>query len=572
MHWREGGGCPKLPPRQCMWAPKGASRWLAYYYSDRARPAEHRTPRVQGNTQPSGAPGAMAKFSQPSSSGRKEECDDGPLSARRAALVLVDDDPLITDTLSFVLRAHFEVEIATTREDTKRQLMALPAPVPLALVDLGLPPRPHLPDEGFRLIEELSAMYPRMKILVLSGQSDRSNIQHAMTLGAVDFIPKPCDAALLVSRLQHQLLILESEEQATPGAEAQVSGLVGSSPAMETLREEARRYANTPFPVLVQGESGTGKELVAALLHEQSDRATAPFLTLNCAAVTPELLEAQLFGHARGAFTGAATAREGFFESAGEGTLFLDEIGEFPLELQPKLLRVLENGEFYRVGETQLRVSRARIVAATNRNLVAEIREQRFRHDLYHRLSVLTIDAPPLRSRGQDRIELLEHFKLIYATSVAPFGMDAASRDRWLQYTFPGNVRELRNIVIRLGAKYPGECVGLTQLESELDAQSDLESDALAKLASGEFRLDEILDGWEQRHITVALSLSRGNLSEAARLLGVNRTTLYSKIQRLSLGPAAVPGRAGDVDAGPITKAPELTDSSQHSDWHHGRR
>lgn len=233
---------------------------------------------------------------------------------------------------------------------------------------------------------------------------------------------------------------------------------------------------------------------------------------------------------------------------------------------------MLENGEFYRVGETQLRVSRARIVAATNRNLVAEIREQRFRHDLYHRLSVLTIDAPPLRSRGQDRIELLEHFKLIYATSVAPFGMDAASRDRWLQYTFPGNVRELRNIVIRLGAKYPGECVGLTQLESELDAQSDLESDALAKLASGEFRLDEILDGWEQRHITVALSLSRGNLSEAARLLGVNRTTLYSKIQRLSLGPAAVPGRAGDVDAGPITKAPELTDSSQHSDWHHGRR
>jgi len=216
---------------------------------------------MQGKTPLSEARGATVSVSRSGPSNRVDgldragragevvECDERLFSGGRAALVLVDDDPLITDTLSFILREHFEVEIATTRDDTKRQLMALAAPVPLALVDLGLPPHPHLPDEGFRLIEELSSMYPRMKILVLSGQSDRANIQHALTLGAVDFIPKPCDAALLISRLQHQLLIRESEEEETPRAAAHVAGLIGTSAVMQTLREEALRYANTPFPV-----------------------------------------------------------------------------------------------------------------------------------------------------------------------------------------------------------------------------------------------------------------------------------------------------------------------------------
>jgi len=203
---------------------------------------------------------------------------------------------------------------------------------------------------------------------------------------------------------------------------------------------------------------------------------------------------------------------------------------------------VLENGEFYRVGETRPRISRARIVAATNRNLLEEIRGQRFRHDLYHRLSVLTLSVPPLRDRGRDRMELLDHFRARYASSVPRFELDEPAEKRWLGYTFPGNVRELRNIVIRLGAKYPGAGIGLTQLEPELDAHSDLDSAALAELTSGHFRLDEILDDWEQRYIAAALKLSRGNLSEAARLLGVNRTTLYGKIQRLSgghdVGPA----------------------------------
>ena len=453
----------------------------------------------------------------------------------RASLVLVDDDPLISESLAFVLRDAFQVHEVASRSEARTLLQgADPMPM-LALVDLGLPPDPHSPDEGFALIEELLTINPRMKVLVLSGQSDRRNVQHALGLGAVDFIPKPCDPTLLKARLDHHLMILDAEI-ADDEREDAAEGLLGESSAIAGLRGEIARYADTPFPVLVQGESGTGKELVAVALHRQSGRAREPFLTVNCAAFTPELLEAQLFGHAKGAFTGAGTARAGFFEEAGEGTLFLDEIGEFPASLQPKLLRVLENGEYYRIGETRPRLSQARVLAATNRDLLEEIRAGRFRHDLYHRLGVLTIEIPPLRAREEDCLLLLEHFRAIYAPRVAPFALDEDATKRWRRYTFPGNVRELRNIVIRLGAKYPGERVGLTELEGELDGQSEVDAETIGELASGGFRLDAILDSWEQRYIDAALKMSEGNLSEAARLLGVNRTTLYSKIQRLSNG------------------------------------
>jgi DNA-binding NtrC family response regulator len=305
---------------------------------------------------------------------------------------------------------------------------------------------------------------------------------------------------------------------------------------MDELRSQITRFADTPFPVLIQGESGTGKELVAQLLHEKSERAGEPFVSVNCAAFTPELLEAQLFGHAKGAYTGATNAKAGFFEDTGTGTLLLDEVGEFPLGLQPKLLRVLENGEYYRVGETRPRIAEARVVAATNRDLMEEIRAGNFRHDLYHRLSVLTIDVPPLRERGGDSLLLMEHFRALYAAKVSPFVLDEQGAGRWARYTFPGNVRELRNIVIRLGAKYPGAGIGLRELEAELDSQSQVDGGSIQELTAGGFRLDEILSSWEQRYIEAALKLADGNLSEAARLLGVNRTTLYSKIQRLKGG------------------------------------
>jgi DNA-binding NtrC family response regulator len=453
----------------------------------------------------------------------------------RRGLILIDDDPLIGESLAFVLRDAFQVHVVSSRVEARNLLLKLDDMPTLALVDLGLPPEPHRPDEGFVLIKELLTLNPMMKILVLSGQSERQNVQHALSLGAVDFIAKPCDPQLLKARLDHHVMIQEAEKHETEEQVSEVE-LLGESSAMDELRSQAARFANTPFPVLIQGESGTGKELVAQLLHQRSDHAGEPFVSVNCAAFTPELLEAQLFGHTKGAFTGATSARAGFFEDTGSGTLLLDEIGEFPLALQPKLLRVLENGEYYRVGETRPRVAEARIVAATNRDLLEEIRAGKFRHDLYHRLSVLTINVPPLRERSGDSLQLMEHFRALYAPKVPPFILDEAGTQRWSQYTFPGNVRELRNIVIRLGAKYPGARVGLTELEAELDGQSEVDGSTIHQLSAGGFRLDEILSSWEQRYIEAALSLSGGNLSEAARLLGVNRTTLYSKIQRLQGG------------------------------------
>lgn len=462
---------------------------------------------------------------------------DHPADAESAMprLLLVDDDPLICESIGFVLRDDFTVHLASTRSEAKSVLQTMACPPALALVDLGLPPQPHEPDEGFVLIGELLAINPAMKILILSGQSDRANIQHALTLGAADFIAKPCDVMLLKARLNHQLMILDAERlsRVEPPEDHR---LLGSSAPMNALRTQVRRFADTPFPVLVQGESGSGKELVAGMLHSYSDRREAPFRTINCAAFTPDLLAAQLFGHAKGAFTGATSATAGFFEDAGQGTLFLDEVAEFPLALQPKLLRVLENGEYYRLGETRPRTARARVIAATNRDLLEEIRAGRFRHDLYHRLSVLTINVPPLRERTEDTVLLLEHFRSLYSKKVAPFSLEDEAERRWRTYAFPGNVRELRNIVIRLVAKYPGQRVALTQLEAELDSHSEVNEATIQELNAGGFNLSEILNAWEQRYINAALRLSKGNLSEAARLLGVNRTTLHSKIQRLTGG------------------------------------
>ena len=462
-------------------------------------------------------------------------------------LLLVDDDPLIVDSLEFELAEDYRVITAGSRPEAREILQRSPEAPELALVDLGLPPDTHVPDEGFRLIQELLSFNPRVKILVLSGQSTRANIQHALTLGAVDFIPKPTDTDLLRARLAHQLMILEAESGAA-AAEPEGCGILGDSSPVRTMVEQIRQFADTPFPVLVEGESGSGKELVADCLHRYSRRADQPALTINCAAIATDLLEAHLFGHAKGAYTGASTARGGFFEDAGRGTLFLDEIGDFPLELQPKLLRVLENGEYYRVGETRPRSSRARIVSATNRDLREEVRAGRFREDLYHRLSVLTIRVPPLRERGDDRLTLLDHFRRLYGGGTAPFSLSPGAEGRLAAYAFPGNVRELRNIVIRLCAKHAGREVDEVALEPELESgvvervQSDEAMDETVQheLVRQGFRLDEVLGRWEQRYIRTALEMSGGNLSQAARMLGVNRTTLYSRLQRLK--PGSEPG------------------------------
>jgi DNA-binding NtrC family response regulator len=461
--------------------------------------------------------------------------------AGKPDLLIVDDDPVIADTLSYVLGEDFNVTTAESRSHAKALLRQRDAPPALALVDLGLPPRPHRPDEGFQLITELIAIAPAIKIIVLSGQNDESNARHARTLGAIDFVAKPADPARLKALLKQALEVTSAETG------ADTSGLLGSSPPMQKLREQLLQFADAPFPVLIEGESGSGKELVAQALHKQSRRSGKPFLALNCAAISPTLVEPTLFGYAKGAFTGAVAARAGYFEDAVDSTLFLDEIGELPLELQAKLLRVLENGEFQRVGETQSRVSNARVVAATNRDLRSEVRHNRFRADLYHRLSVFTIGVPALRELGEDKLLLLDHFRAFYAEQIKaqPVELDKDALRMWRDYPFPGNVRELRNVVIRLCTKYAGTQITPLLLQSEFDREvqapaeltelSDesvlLEAARRQIEADPDFKLDEVLKRWEHGFIEAALAMTNGNLSQAAKRLGVQRTTLYSRMQ-----------------------------------------
>jgi DNA-binding NtrC family response regulator len=449
-----------------------------------------------------------------------------PSPKEKPALLIVDDDPLITETLAFALGAEYTVYACDSRAHAIELLRQLDAPPPLALVDLGLPPAPHAPDEGFRLIGELLAHSPRMKIFVLSGQNEAANARHARALGAWDFIAKPADPTSIARALVRGL-------QAPAAEDAE---FVGASPAITKLKNQIAQFAAAPYPVLIEGESGSGKELVATRLHRLSPRAGRPYFSLNCAAISPQLVEPTLFGHVKGAFTGAATNKAGFFEDAADGTLFLDEIGELPLDMQAKLLRVLENGEYQRVGDTQRRTARCRVIAATNRDLRRAVREGSFRADLYHRLSVFTLSVPPLRELDQDKLLLLEHFR---RQSDRPFELDEAATERWLRYDFPGNVRELRNIVIRLSAKYPGQRLSAAELEPELDvdlgaapeSKDPVVDQALRQLErGGQFDLDQTLRAWERAYIEAALRLTRGNVSQAAKLLGINRTTLYSRM------------------------------------------
>src|SRR5688572_16384166 len=469
----------------------------------------------------------------------------------RPRLLLVDDDPLIGESLAFALEGDYEVTRAQDRTGAIARLREGLEP-DLALIDLGLPPVAHLPNEGFKLIGDLLAHAPRVRILVLTGQNEDSNARRARALGAVDLVPKPCEPGYLRTVLARALKS-PGLERPDDGAES-ARTLIGDSPPVRRLRSQIDLYAAAAFPALIEGESGSGKERVAFSLHHLSARASQPFLALNCAAISPSLVEPTLFGYAKGAFTGAATAKSGYFEDAGEGTLFLDEIGELPLELQAKLLRVLENGEYQRVGETQTRVSRARVVAATNRDLREEIRKGRFRSDLYHRLSVFELVVPPLRELGDDRMKLLDYYRNLYAAKAGaePFVFDERARARWAGYAFPGNVRELKNIVIRLTTKYAGYTVGEPELEAEFApapeeaTRADPVAQARAELLSGRpFSLDQALRGVEQAYLEAALDIAQGNMSQAAKILGVSRSTLYGRLESA--------GRAGAKLAAPDT-------------------
>jgi len=459
----------------------------------------------------------------------------------KPALLVVDDDPLIAEAISFSLADDFSVRFCESRAAAMTLLRNGDFFPQLALIDLGLPPLPNQPTEGFKLVGDLLAWSPDIRILVLTGQNEESNARRARALGAADLVPKPCEPSRLKQLLLEQLRGAAADwEDGDPLA----AGLIGESPPMRKLKSQIDLYASSSYPALVEGPSGSGKERVAEALHYLSPRGKLPFLALNCAAISANLMEATLFGHAKGAFTGASVAKTGYFEDADEGTLFLDEIGELSLELQPKLLRVLENGEFQRVGETQARKSKARIIAATNRDLRTEVKAGRFRADLYHRLSVFSVAVPALRELGDDKLRLLEFFSRQYAAShdAQGFTLDESARAAWLAYDFPGNVRELKNIVIRLMAKHSGYVVNAMELAQEFELPSVNDAievgapalDPKAEItASALFRLDGKLAEVELKYIDAAIDIAGGNMSQAAKILGISRSTLYSRLEVL---------------------------------------
>lgn len=450
------------------------------------------------------------------------------------SLLLVDDDSIISESLQYVLSDEYEVSLAPDRASAVEQLAARGAPPQLMLVDLGLPPDTHKPDEGFALIEFVREQYPATRIIVLSGQDDQKYVDAAQKLGALDFVAKPCDVAELKARLKQYVETAQPSSSGSP----QIEGIVGQSAAIELLRMQIKQLADSPYPVLIEGPSGSGKELTALNLHSCSERRDSPFLTLNCAAFNDELLASQLFGHERGAFTGATASKAGFFEEAGQGTLFLDEIADLPIDLQAKLLRVLENGEYYRLGETRPRRAQARVLAASNANLLQAIEQGRFREDLFYRLSVLTIRVPSVAERADDKLLLLEYFQQQVSSQLKGFVLDKGATELWKAYEFPGNVRELRNIIIRLSAKYPGQTIKASVLQQEMKQSlsqpgDNREQEVFRKhLNSAGFQLNEELKRIEQAYINVALQQSDNNMSKAAALLGVNRSTLYGRLDR----------------------------------------
>jgi two-component system nitrogen regulation response regulator GlnG len=454
---------------------------------------------------------------------------------KKPTLLLVDDDAIIADSLEYVLGDEYQIVRACDRQSSFALIEEMADSPTLALVDLGLPPNTHRPDEGLAVIRKISQMHPSTRVLVLSGQDTKKHVFQAKEDGAVDFISKPCDIAEIKMRLKRQIIAGGGADR----SDADIEGIVGSSEEIELLRMQIRQIADSPYPVLIEGESGSGKEVAARNLHRCSSRKLEPFLTLNCAAFNGELLESQLFGHVKGAFTGATETKKGFFEEAGTGSLLLDEVADLPLDLQAKLLRVLENGEYYRLGETQPRHARARVLAATNKDIYAAIKQGQFREDLYHRLSVLTVHVPSLNERAGDKRELLDYFMQEVAAQVATFKLDDDALRLWNDYAFPGNVRELRNIIIRLSTKFPGQTIKPEVLKKEMSGlRQDNDTPGREDWLNGAmhdsaFQLDQLLKTVEKEAIDLALREHGGNVSKAAEMLGINRTTLYGRMDRI---------------------------------------
>jgi DNA-binding NtrC family response regulator len=435
-------------------------------------------------------------------------------------VLVVDDESGLRRFLAKELAARgFTVDSAASGEEGLRKIAE--AVYDVVLLDMKMPGM-----DGLTALREIRAQEPAPEVLILTGQGSVETAVAAMRAGAFHYLTKPFHLEELEVQIQkareQSALVRRANafERLMSGWDAE---LVGEAPALERVREMIRRVAPSDTSVVIEGESGTGKELIARAIHAGSRRSSAPFVVVNCGALQESLLESEIFGHEKGSFTGAVRTREGLAEAAHSGTLFLDEIGEMSLAIQAKFLRFLESGDVRRVGSNRTQHVDVRVVAATNRTLSEEVKAGRFREDLYYRLRVFAIEAPPLRDRQSDVPLLVSHFlETIRGVGHGPFKIDPDAMDAIRRYSWPGNVRELRNAVERMMLLADGGRITVACLPSEVARTASREH-----LAADELNLEVV-----ERHLILrALKETGGRKTEAAERLGISLRTLYNKLQ-----------------------------------------
>ncbi|MBS1820330.1 MAG: sigma-54-dependent Fis family transcriptional regulator [Acidobacteria bacterium] len=455
----------------------------------------------------------------------------------KPTILIVDDEPGVRSSLGGVLRDEgYSVDAVATGEACLDRVAR--APVDLIVLDVWMPGM-----DGLATLQKLRERQVDTPVVLISGHGSIESAVKAIKLGAFDFVEKPLsiDKTLLVVRNALRQRSLEDENRALRARVDRTRTMVGESQAMRRLREQVAMAAPSNGRVLIYGENGTGKELVARTLHSLSRRRAGPFVEVNCAAIPEELIESELFGHVRGAFTGAVADRRGKFELADGGTIFLDEIADMSLKTQAKVLRVLQEQTMEQVGGTaRIRVD-ARVLAATNKDLLAEIRAGNFREDLYFRLNVIPVYVPPLRDRQEDIPLLADHFMGEFAGEYGrrPKRFDHGALARLQQYEWPGNVRELRNVIERLVIMVPGDVIQAEDL--------GFLAPGVARVVTGEtlestrLSLHDAREQFERDFILRTLAEQHGNMSRTAEVLGVERSNLYKKMRGYGIAPSRRP-------------------------------
>ena len=444
-------------------------------------------------------------------------------------LLIIEDESSVAKQLKWGLMNEYDIVVASDSHQARQMLGS--GRFSVATLDMGLPPFPDDPQEGFRLLQEMPSLAPQTKIIVITGHSEEDKAVRAVGMGAADFCAKPVDLDLLKIVLSRNFRISELEEanrtlRQQEGNICSLCGMLGVSPAMNKVFTLIRQVSKTDYPVLVYGETGTGKEMAAQAIHQLSSRSRGALVIINCGAIPENLLESELFGHEKGAFTGAVGQKKGKFEIADQGTVFLDEIGELPLHLQVKLLRFLQEGTVERVGGTKSFHLDARIIAATNRDLKEEVRAGTFREDLYFRLNVVPIELPLLKDRPEDIPLLAQHIlreetqKLQRGrVSFSPAALGAMTAHPW-----PGNVREMQNRIRRALTVTNDR----TLWPRDLDLEEVFEKPAEQKMMT----LQDARHRAELQTIRQALSLTTNNISQAAKLLDISRPTLHDLLKK----------------------------------------